>query len=175
MPTITELKAEAKSKGLKGYSKLNKTELMALVNKGGSSSPAKPAPAKAKSPVKAEPKQAKVKQEKIIKAGDQVIVKGVKYEVMKESHKPNTYDLKEIKSRPYYKGTLDKKKMIRTLKKAGENHRLVTGVTPSLRTVSKTRMKLIKDKVDLETIHKDDQDLVMPSRNFEPLYKDVYV
>ena len=169
MPTITELKAEAKSKGLKGYSTLNKAGLMALVNKSSS-------PAKAKSPVKAEPKQAKVKQEKIIKEGDQVIVKGVKYVVMKEvDYKPNSYDLKEIKSRPYYKGTLDKKKMIRTLKKAGENHRLVTGVTPSLRAVSKTRMKLIKDKVDVETIHNDDQDLVMPSRNYVALYKDVYV
>mgnify|MGYP003641455826 CR=1 FL=1 len=46
MPTITELKAEAKSKGLKGYSTLNKAGLMALVNKSSS-------PAKAKSPVKA--------------------------------------------------------------------------------------------------------------------------
>tara|TARA_R110000823_G_scaffold47182_3_gene120627 strand:- start:102 stop:953 length:852 start_codon:yes stop_codon:yes gene_type:complete len=54
MPTMCELKAEAKSKGLKGYSKLNKDALTAFVNKGGkSSSPAKPAPAKAKAPVKA--------------------------------------------------------------------------------------------------------------------------
>ena len=54
MPTMCELKAEAKSKGLKGYSKLNKDALTAFVNKGGkSSSPAKPAPVKAKSPEKA--------------------------------------------------------------------------------------------------------------------------
>ena len=39
MPTICELQGEAKSRGLKGYSKLNKAGLMALVNK--SSSPAK--------------------------------------------------------------------------------------------------------------------------------------
>ena len=32
MPTVCELKIEAKSKGLKGYSKMNKTQLQALVS-----------------------------------------------------------------------------------------------------------------------------------------------
>ena len=32
MPTVCELKIEAKNKGLKGYSKMNKSQLQALIN-----------------------------------------------------------------------------------------------------------------------------------------------
>ena len=34
MPTVVQLRAQAKSKGLKGYSKLRKSELETLLNQG---------------------------------------------------------------------------------------------------------------------------------------------
>jgi len=55
MPTICELKIEAKKKGLKGYSKLNKSELEKMINGNTKTTPA-PAPAV----VKKRPKKIKV-------------------------------------------------------------------------------------------------------------------
>ena len=51
MPTVCELKIQAKAKGLRGYSKLKKADLEKLV--GGKSSPKKEA-----SPKKADPNKA---------------------------------------------------------------------------------------------------------------------
>ena len=58
MPTVCELRIEAKKKGLKGYSKLNKAQLQALVNRAPARAPVVATPVRA--PVMATPVRAPV-------------------------------------------------------------------------------------------------------------------
>jgi hypothetical protein len=113
------------------------------------------------------------------KKGDQVIRKGKQYLVTSvfnselDGSGDTELGVKIIKSTPYYKSTLDKEKKIRTLTLGGFNHFVKSGKGMDDVFTANRLVRKAKVKVDLEKNNPDARFNVMPSKNFEPIYKDV--